>query len=179
MLFRSLQKAKGGEKLTDEEYKTAYDNFQKERELDKQIHNAEIQQQKEKFEKQLQELKNKYEEQFAKTKQSTPKTKTEQDKERLLSKSGKKAADAIRRLKMPKGTRIDFSLGTWDLAVEGVAKLVEGGMKTADAIAKMIEDGIIKFKTDKDKNDFEGLLTGAFEKQEKRDAILQIGRAHV
>jgi len=74
--------------------------------------------------------------------------------------AGKALADKIRKLKQPKGTtKIDFTLGTWDLAVEGVAKLVEAGATIADAIKQLIDEGKIAFKTDKDHSDFDSHLT--------------------
>ncbi len=67
--------------------------------------------------------------------------------------TAKKAGDVIRKLKMPKGgTRLDITLGGWDKLVEGVAKLVETGVTIKEAVHRMINDGSIAFKSDKDRD---------------------------
>lgn len=109
---------------------------------------------KETFDKlndQIEKLKQEAADAKLKSDQSASKGSTIKDK-------GKALADKIRKLKQPKGTKIDFTLGTWDLAVEGVAKLVEAGATIADAIKQLIDEGKIAFKTDNDKSDFENHL---------------------
>lgn len=65
-----------------------------------------------------------------------------------------KAGNAIRKLKFPKGggLKADFTLGSWDLLVEGVAKLVDTGINITEAVHQLIKEGVIAFKTDKDKD---------------------------
>lgn len=79
-----------------------------------------------------------------------------------IKKSGVKFANKIRKLKMPRdSSRIDFTLGSWDLLVEGVAKLVEAGATIAEAIKILIDDGKIAFKKPEDKEFAEKYISEA------------------
>ena len=167
-----LMKAKGGEKLTPEEEKWTSDKWEQEKELMKQEEAIRSKAMQEDFDNKISELKKEYEEKLKSANSKVSKT----TKEKTLSQKGKEVADKIRKLKKPKSsTNIDFTLGTWDLAVEGIAKLVEGGATVSEAIAKMVKDGIIAFKEDKDKDDFEDYFAASLgERMTKEDALSKI-----
>lgn len=152
-----LLKAKHGEKLTPEEEKFAKDHWEKERELYKKEEQLRTESMRQGFQDQMDELTRQYEKKIADLSKESSKNKTTTQK--TLSQKGKDIADQIRKLKKPKGsTNIDFTLGTWDLAVEGIAKLVEAGSTVAEAIDNMVKEGKIAFKKSSDKENFEGLL---------------------
>ena len=121
-----LSKAKGGESLTDEEKAWTADHWAKEKELLEREHELKVQGMQEKFDKEIADLHKEYQDKNNQVKSQ---------REKLLSQKGKDVADKIRKLKIKSGQlNVDFSLGTWNLAIEGVAKLVEGGATIAEAI---------------------------------------------
>lgn len=157
--IRNMQmiKANGGQKLSPEDSKWVADKWEQEKELMKQEQAAKEQSMQEDFNNRVAELEKTYEEKIASLSKGKDRDKTV--KQKTLSQKGKNIADQIRKLKKPKdGTNIDLTLGTWDLAVETVAQLVEKGATVAEAIQKMIDDGIVAFREDKDKDEFENRL---------------------
>jgi hypothetical protein len=165
-----LMNAKGGEKLTPEEEKWVNDKWEQEKDLLNKEHEAKVSSMQEDFDNRISELQKEYEEKLKKAKSSTP-SKTEKS----LSQKGKDVADKIRKLKKPVGsTNIDFTLGTWDLAVEGIAQLVEKGSTVAEAIEKMVKDGKLAFKADKDREDFESHIASALGEKSKEEYLADI-----
>ena len=166
-----LMKA-NGEPLSDEDMKWTQEQWNKERELLTKEHELRMQGQQQEFEKKIEQIRKEYEE---KLKQASG-NKKQTIREKTLSQKGKDIADQIRRLKTDKGsTKIDFSLGTWDLAVEGIAKLVEAGSTIAEAIDSLIKDGTIGFKTDKEREKFEGaFVRGLTDAARRENAINEI-----
>lgn len=146
-----LAAAKGA-KLTDDELSWVFDQWQKEQDLN--MRESELKQQgmQESFDKQMSDLQKEYEEKLKEAAKGKPQT----AKDKTLSQKGKDVADKIRKLKTDKGsTKVDFTFGGWDLAVEGIAKLVEAGATIAEAIDTLIKENSIGFKTDRDKREFE------------------------
>lgn len=146
-----LAQAKG-DKLTDEELSWVFDQWQKEQDLNQR--EAELKQQgmQEEFDKKMEDLRKEYD----KKAKDAGSQKAQPAKEKTLSQKGKDIADKIRKLKTDKGTtKVDFTFGTWDLAIEGIAKLVEAGASIAEAIDILLEDKVIGFKEDKDRAEFE------------------------
>ena len=126
---------------------------------------------KEDFDNRIAELQKEHEQKLKEAGKSTAPSKTA--KEKSLSQKGKNIADKIRKLKKPKGsTNIDFTLGTWDIAVEGIAKLVEAGSTIAEAIEKLVKDGAIGFKELKDREDFENHIVESIPEQKGKSEIL-------
>lgn len=166
-----LLKANGGKKLTEQDEIFVSEQWEKEKELMKQEQEIRTKSMQEEFDKKVSDLQKAYEEKLKSASTSSKST-----KEKTLSQKGKDVADRIRALKKPKGsTNIDFTLGTWDIAIEGIAKLVEGGATVSEAIIKMIDDGIIAFKESKDKDDFENYFAASLgERITKEDALSKI-----
>lgn len=151
-----LMRSNGGEMLSPEDSKWVEQKWNEEKEVMKKEYEVREQAMKEDFDNRVAQLEMEYEE---KMKELSKGNKNKTVKEKTLSQKGKAIADQIRKLKKPKdGTNVDFTLGTWDLAVEGVAKLVEAGSTVAEAIQKMVDKGIIAFKEDRDKEQFENHL---------------------
>lgn len=154
-----IMKAQGGEPLTPEQETWSKDLWEKEKAImeREQAHREKSMQ--EAFDKELEKTKSDFEQKL----KSQPKTEASvKIKEKTLSQKGKDIADKIRKLKTDKGSlHMDFTLGGWDLAVEGVAKLVEGGATVAEALKKLIDDKEIGFKTEDDKAEFENALVKA------------------
>lgn len=165
-----LMRANGGEMLSPEDSKWVEQKWNEEKELMKKEHEVREQAMKEDFDNRVAQLEMEYEE---KMKELSKGNKNKTVKEKTLSQKGKAIADQIRKLKKPKdGTNVDFTLGTWDLAVEGVAKLVEAGSTVAEAIQKMVDKGIIAFKEDRDKEQFENhLFDWLKNKKDKTEAL--------
>lgn len=93
--------------------------------------------------------------------------------EKSIKQKGKEVADRIRKLKRPSDTLgIDFTLGSWDIAVEGVAKLVEAGAKIADAIDQLLNKEF-GFKSEDDEKKFREYLLSADQKTVKE---IQLGK---
>lgn len=89
-----------------------------------------------------------------------------------LSERGKSLADNIRKLKSPPGSlKFDFTLGTFDVLVEGVAKLVEAGATIAEAVGQLIKEGKISFSKDKDRDDAINYMADSVTKIFNRDTI--------
>jgi hypothetical protein len=146
-----LMNAKG-EPLNDADMKFTQELWDKEKEILKQEHELKMKGQQEEFENKLKQVQDEYEQKLKDAKAEKKQT----VKEKTLSQKGKSVADAIRKLKTDKGsTKIDFTLGGWDVAVEGIAKLVEAGATVAEAIEKLIKDKAIGFASSKDKDSFE------------------------
>lgn len=159
-----LSKAKGGEPLTAEEKEWTADHWAKEKELLEREHELKEKNMQEKFDKQIADLHKEYQDKNNQVKSQREKT---------LSQKGKDIADKIRKLKTAKGQlNVDFSFGTWNLAVEGVAKLVEGGATVAEAIKKLVDEGTIAFKKSTDQRAFEDELVGGIDRQDKRETAL-------
>ncbi len=166
-----LMKAKGGDKLSADEMKWTEEKWKQEQEINKQEEAIRSQEMQDAFDKKIADLQKEYEAKLkeAGTKTSTPKT----PKEKTLSQKGKNVADRIRNLKKPKGgTNLDFTLGTWDLAVEGIAKLVEAGATIAEAIDKLIKDSVIGFKEAKDREEFENYIAESLPEKKGKSEIL-------
>lgn len=144
-----LAQAKG-DKLTDEELSWVFDQWQKEHDLSARESELKQKGMQEEFDKKMEDLHKEYEQKLKDASKGKPQT----AKEKTLSQKGKDIADKIRNLKLG-GTKVDFTFGTWNLAVEGIAKLVEAGSTIAEAIDTLIKEGTIGFKTDKDKTEFE------------------------
>lgn len=156
-----------GEPLSEEDMKWAQDQWDKEKEIIDQQHKLILEGQKEEFAKKIEQLQKDYD---AKLKEAFESKQNKTVREKTLSQKGKSVADKIRKLKTDKDSlKFDFSLGTWDLAVEGVAKLVEAGSTIAEAIDKLIKDKTIGFGSKRDREGFERKLVSEINNQEKRD----------
>ena len=165
-----IMKAKGGEKLSSEEMKWTEDKWKEEQDINKQEQEIRTQKMRDDFDGKIADLQKDYEN---KLKQAGSKADTKSQKEKSLSQKGKIVADRIRNLKKPKGsTNLDFTLGTWDIAVEGLAKLVEAGSTIAEAIDKLIKDGVIGFKEAKNRDEFENYLTESLPEKKGKSEIL-------
>lgn len=168
-----LTKSNGGEKLSSEQEGWLKDRWEEEKALLQQENELKTESMKQDFDNKLADLQKQYEEKLKETTKNTSENKTV--KEKTLSQKGKDVANKIRNLKKPKGsTNIDFTLGTWDLAVEGIAKLVEAGSTVAEAIEKLVKDGVIGFKELKDKDNFEGHLSDWINKKDKTEQLEKI-----
>lgn len=169
-----LQKAKGGEPLTEEEEAFVNKNWEQEKALLLEEQQVREEQMKAEFDAKIDELQKKHEEAISKA-GKTPASRTK--KAKTLSQKGKQAADLIRKLKTPKGaSKIDFTLGTWDLAIEGIAQLVEKGATIAEAIDILIKENKIGFKNKEDRDKFEDSLVdklGQKNREEQVDKIKQ------
>lgn len=149
-----FEKSKG-EPLNDADKKFVDDNYKQMLELEKQKTEVEKQQMREAFEKAIDQLQKEYEK---KLKQQPTTPKARKTKEEILNQKGDKTlADKIRQLKL-KGTKLDFTFGTFNLLVEGVARLVETGKSIKEAIQQLVDEKKIGFKTEKDKEDAESLI---------------------
>lgn len=108
----------------------------------------------------LQEYEQKWKDQQAKEAFAKQKKEKTKPAEKSIKLKGKELADKIRSFKTDKGTlKADFSFGTYDLALEGIAKLVEGGATIADAIDKLLKDKEFGFATEKDEKEFRDHVT--------------------
>lgn len=170
-----LIRSKGGEQLTDSERSWLQKQWAKEKEIMQQEAALREQGMQEEFDKRIEQLKKAYETQLQKKRAGKPTEKQSRVvRHQALSKKGKEIADKIRQFKTPKdGLKMDFSLGTWDLAVEGIAQLVEKGVTVIDAIDTMIKEKKIAFKTDKDREAFEDKFAGMLDRSELRDGALE------
>ena len=94
-----------------------------------------------------------------------------------LSKKGKDIADKIRRLKLNKDVaKADLSLGTYDLAIEAIAQLVEKGATVAQAIKNVLSD--VKYKdidADKLRQDILGVVNTPRIKDVVKQALIDAG----
>ena len=168
-----LMKSKGGEPLTVEEEAWVKDHWEKEKELINKEHEIKMESMQQDFNDKIAELQKQYEEKLKQVGKNTPANKA--IKTKTLSQKGKDIADQIRKLKKPKGgTNIDFTLGTWDLAVEGIAQLVEKGSTVSEAIDKLVKDGKIGFKLQKDRDSFEDHLSDWL--RNKKDKIEELDK---
>lgn len=164
-----LMKANGGEPLTEADNKWAEEKWNEEKDLMKQEEEIRSQSMQQDFDNRIAELQKDYEE---KLKQAGAKGKP--TKEQTLNQKGDKSlADKIRKLKLT-GTKVDFTFGTWNLAVEAVAKLVEAGKSIKEAIQKIIDDKEVGFKTDKDREDFEALFAEKLTKPTPEETLSKI-----
>lgn len=158
-----LMKAQGGAKLTDEQMAWTQEQWTKEKEIiqkEQQIRENIL---REEFADRINKLK--------KGLQDKGQASASPSKEKTLSQKGKDIADRIRQLKTPTGAaKLDFTLGGWDLAVEGIAKLVEGGATIAEAIDKLINDKKIAFKEPNGKELFQNKLISEIGKSERRES---------
>ena len=146
-----LMNAKG-EPLSEEDMKFTKDLWEKERAIMQQEHDLKMKGQQEQFEAKLKQVQDEYEQKL----KEAGSGKKPSVKDKTLSQKGKDIANAIRKLKTDKGsTKIDFTVGGWDLAVEGIAKLVEAGATVAEAIDNLIKNKTIGFASQKDRDSFE------------------------
>jgi hypothetical protein len=160
-----LMKAQGGDKLTPEQEAQAKEQWGKDKTFGKEEADLREKSMREDFDKKLEALRKELMGSYKTVSRgkSSPKEKT-------LSQKGKDVADKIRKLKLDPGTtRMDFTLGGYNLAVEGVAKLVEAGSTVAEAIQRLIDEGQIGFKTDKDRTAFEDTLADSIDRADRRD----------
>ena len=165
-----LQKAKGGEPLTEEEEAFVNENWEKEKALLLEEQKVKEEQLKAEYNAQIEELQRKYQESISKA-GKTPEAKNKVAK--TLSQTGKAVADQIRKLKInKKGTaNLDFTLGSWDLAIEGIAQLVEKGATIAEAIDKLIKDNKIGFKNKDDRDKFEALFVDKLTQKDRGEQV--------
>ncbi len=99
----------------------------------------------------------------------------EKGNKKTTTQKGKDFADKIRKLKTPKGgAKLDFTLGSWDVMIEGIAKLVEGGATIAEAIENLIKDKSISFKSAKDKDQAERMIISGMNKEEAIENINEL-----
>ena len=165
-----LQKAKGGEPLTEEEEAFVNEHWEKEKSLLLEEQKVKEEQLKAEYEAQIEDLQRKYEESISKA-GKTPEAKNK--KAKTLSQSGKAIADQIRKLKINKkgSANLDFTLGSWDLAIEGIAQLVEKGSTIAEAIDKLIKDNKIGFKSKDDRDKFEALFVDKLTQKDRGEQV--------
>jgi hypothetical protein len=165
-----LQKAKGGEPLTEEEEAFVNENWEKEKALLLEEQKVKEEQLKAEYNAQIEELQRKYQESISKA-GKTPEAKNKVAK--TLSQTGKAVADQIRKLKInKKGTaNLDFTLGSWDLAIEGIAQLVEKGATIAEAIDKLIKENKIGFKNKDDRDKFEALFVDKLTQKDRGEQV--------
>ena len=156
--------------MTAEEEAFVKAHWEKEKALLLEEQKVREEQMKEQFDSQLDALQKKYEEKLAKV-AKTPAGRTA--KEKTLSQKGKDTADAIRKLKL-KGVKLDFTLGSWNLAIEGIAQLVEKGSTIAEAIDTLIKNKTIGFKNQDDKDKFEALLVDKLKQKNREEQIDKI-----
>jgi hypothetical protein len=161
-----LMKANGGEKLSPADMDWTKNQWEKEKEIMKKEQEINERQLKESFDKKIAELEDKY-----KNKEKLKTVINKSLKQKTLSQSGKEVANIIRNLKL-KGTKLDFTLGTWNIAIEGVARLVEAGSTVAEAIESLIRNGEISFATENDKDMFENEVTARIINLGNRDKSL-------
>ena len=168
-----LIRANDGNPLSEADQKFLEDNWAKEKEIMKKEQEIREKGMMEEFDRKIAEIKKEYE---SKIKDKKPQLPAEARK-KTLSQKGKDVANIIRTLKMT-GAKVDFTLGTWNLAVESIAKLVEGGSTIAEAIDKLIKDKVIGFKVENDRVRFEDDLAAMVDNLSKRqtslDAIKEI-----
>lgn len=165
-----LMKANGGEPLSESDMKWTEKKWEEEKSLMKQEEYARTEKMQDEFNEKIADLQKEYEQ---KLKEAASNTKNKSGKEKTLSQSGKDIADKIRKLKLT-GTKVDFTFGGWNIAVEGIAKLVEGGATVAEAIDKLIKDGVIGFKNKGDQDNFESHLSERINKKTPDEAIDKI-----
>jgi hypothetical protein len=159
-----LIRANDGDLLSKEDTRFVEDNWAKQKDIMKREREIAEQGLKDFFEKKIEELTQQYEQKLREKKPQLP----AETRKKTLSQKGKDVANIIRTLKMP-GAKVDFTLGTWNLAVEGIAKLVEGGATIAEAIDKLIKDKIIGFKSENDKVRFEDDFAAMIDNRSKRE----------
>jgi hypothetical protein len=161
-----MMRANGGEKLSEADSKFVDDLWKKEKELMKKEQEIREQGLKDSFDKEISDLQKEYEAKL-KIKENI----SSNVKQKSLSQKGKDVANIIRGLKL-KGTKIDFTFGTWNIAVEGIAKLVEAGSTIAEAIDKLVKDGTIGFKTVNDRDALENEFVSALKNFSNRETSL-------
>lgn len=165
-----LMRAKGGEKLSEEDLKWTQEKWNEEKKLMELEQAAREGGMKSDFDKKVADLQKEYEN---KLKSQKPAATDKTSKEKTFKQSGKEIADKIRKLKLT-GTKVDFTLGGWNLAVEGIAKLVEGGATIADAIQKLIDSKVVGFKDDKDRGIFEDLFNEKLNQKTPEETLSEI-----
>lgn len=134
-----LMKAQGGKELTPEQDKWVSSQWEKEKELMNREAELRAKAIKEDFEYKIQKMQDEFDKKISELK-------TKSGEVRSIKQIGKDIANKIRSIKLSKGsTKLDFTLGTYDIAIEGIAKLVEGGATIAEAIEKLVKDGVIGF----------------------------------
>jgi|GEM_PF-1960012 len=163
-----LIRANDGEELSKEDNDFLNDQWAKEKELMKKEQQIREQGLKDAFDVQLDKVKKDYEEKMKLMKAKT----TPEVRKQALSKTGKDVANVIRRLKL-RGTKLDFTIGGWNLAVEGVAKIVEAGFTVAEAIEQLIQNKTIGFKTAEDRKIFEDNLASFINNLDRRETSLE------
>lgn len=170
-----FMKDKGGEKLTPKEMEWTAEQWEKEKDIMQREQELKGKGMQEAFDKQMQQLQSDYEKKLkdAGKERKVPTTKTE----KTLSQKGKEVADKLRKgLKSDKGTlQSDITLGLKDLAVEAVAKLIEGTADIAQAIAEVLKD--VKFKG-LTKEDLTNHIVGILDRQENKSAAFEKIKDH-
>lgn len=163
-----LMKSQGGDPLTPKQEAEAKEQWSKDKQFAKEEQELRNQSMREEFDKKLEAMRKEFDDKLKKTAR-VPKGPTD-PRQKTLSQKGKDVAEKIRSFKLPSGTtRMDFSLGGYDLAVEGVARLVEAGSTVAEAIQSLIDDGKIGFKTDKDRSSFEDSIIDGIDRSDRKD----------
>lgn len=163
-----LIRANDGEPLSEADNKFLEDQWAKEKELMKKEQQIREQGLKDAFDSQLEKVKKDYEEKMKSMKAKT----TPEVRKQALSKTGKDVADLIRRLKL-RGVKLDFTLGTWNLAIEGIARITEAGFTVAEAIEQLIQNKTIGFKTAEDRKIFEDNLASFINNLDRRETSLE------
>jgi broad specificity phosphatase PhoE len=170
-----FMKAKGGEKLTAEEMEWTANQWEKEKDVMRRDQELKEKGMQEAFDKQMQQLQRDYEKKLKDVgkEKKAPTAKTE----RTLSQKGKEVADKLRKgLKSDKGTlQADITLGLKDLAVEAVAKLIEGTADIAQAIVEVLKDAKFKGLT---KEDLTNHILGILDRQENKAAAFEKIKDH-
>jgi len=166
-----LLNAKGGEKLTEEEKEWTANQWEKEKDLMKREQELKDKRMTEEFEKRMSDLKKEYDEKLKKVqKPATKKEKADEKRDDYLKNKGKEWADKIRQGKLG-GAQVSIPGFTplLNLAIEGIARLVETGFTIAEAIDKYVKDNNLK---DADSNTIKNHFNQFVDRQIKQDESL-------
>lgn len=137
-----LLNAKGGEKLTEDDLKWTADQWEKEKELLIQEHEAREKGMQDSFDQKIADLTKEYEDKLSQAKKGKQPRTIQEKRENLLSQKGKGFADKLRKGKLRGGTyaTIPGFPQAVNLVIEAIAQIVEKGATLADAIKQYIKE---------------------------------------
>lgn len=177
-----MMERKGGERLTDEEKEWTANQWEKEKELMKQEQELKEKRMTEEFDKRMADLRKEYEEKLKQSRKApTKKEKADEKRDDYLKNKGKEWADKIRSNKLKGGTFVTVPglPQLINLAIEGVARLVEAGYTIAEAIDKHVKDNNLKeSEANSIRNHFNNFIDRQIKQEESLGKIKELAKSN-